>query len=53
MIYGADNLYILCRRGWYHELVATVYEPDGVVLPELPALIEEMIALNEANDPSI
>jgi hypothetical protein len=53
MMYEANNLYVFRRRGRYHELAGVVYGPDGEFLPELPALVDEVIALTEADDASI
>jgi hypothetical protein len=52
MLYGADNLFMFTQHDQHHELVGEVLGWYGP-LPEVPALIEEVVALTEANDPAI
>jgi hypothetical protein len=52
MLYGAENLFIFRRHDQCHDLVGEVLAWFGP-LPEVHALVEEVVALTEADGPTI
>ncbi|CAA9962099.1 HET domain containing protein [Pyrenophora teres f. maculata] len=53
MLYGCSYLNVFRPKGEYYKFIGQVNGRPSDPLPELPTLIEEVIALTEANHPTI